>query len=40
MGLQVTMADASVRFLDENVNLTVYQNTFTRAGGEAQVVPK
>jgi prepilin-type N-terminal cleavage/methylation domain-containing protein len=40
MGLQVTMADASVRFLDENVNLTVYRNTFTRAGGEAQVVPK
>ena len=40
MGLQVTMADASVRFLDENVNLTVYRNTFTRAGGEAQVVGK
>ena len=34
-GLQVVMCDASVRFQDEEINLTVYRNTFTRAGGEA-----
>ena len=33
-GLQAVMCDASVRFQDENLDLTVYRNTFTRAGGE------
>ena len=37
-GLQVVMCDASVRFLDENIDHTVYRNTFTRAGGEADTV--
>ena len=36
-GLQVVMCDASVRFLDEEINLTVYRNTFTRSGGEVAI---
>ncbi len=37
-GLGVTMADASVRFVQENINMAVYRNTYTRAGGEVEVV--
>lgn len=34
-GINVTMADGSVRWISDDVNTTVYYNAFTRTGGEA-----
>jgi len=39
-GLSAVLADASVRFVNDSVNVTVYQNTFTRAGGETTIIEK
>ena len=39
-GLGAVMADASVRFVNDNVNMTVYRNTYSRAGGEVDVIEK
>ena len=39
-GLGAVMADASVRFVNDNVNMTVYRNTYSRAGGEVSVIEK
>jgi len=39
-GLGAVLADASVRFVKEEVNLTVYRNTYTRAGAETAVIDK
>ena len=39
-GLSAVLADASVRFVNDSVNMTVYQNTFTRAGGETTIIEK
>ena len=39
-GLGAVMADASVRFVNESVNMTVYRNTYSRAGGEVDVIEK
>ena len=39
-GLGAVMADASVRFVNDNVNMTVYRNTSSRAGGEVSVIEK
>lgn len=37
-GLNVAMADASVRFLSEVVNFDVYRNTFTIRGMEPDTI--
>ncbi len=37
-GAQFVMGDGAVRFVSENVNFTVYQNTATRDGGETNTV--
>jgi prepilin-type N-terminal cleavage/methylation domain-containing protein len=39
-GLSAVLADASVRFVNEDVNITVYRNTYTRAGGETAIIDK
>ena len=39
-GLSAVLADASVRFVNDSVNMTVYRNTFTRAGGETTIIEK
>jgi prepilin-type processing-associated H-X9-DG protein len=34
-GMQIVMADGSVRFINENINTTIYSGLVTIAGGEA-----
>lgn len=37
-GLNIALADASVRFMSENVNFDLYRNTFTVRGQEANTI--
>lgn len=39
-GVQVSMADGSVRFVSENIDFASYKATFSRAGGEVETVIK
>lgn len=38
-GIQVTLVDGSVRFITQNIDMTVYRSFFTRAGGEVTTHP-
>ncbi len=38
-GVNVTLADASVRFIADEVDLSVWRSMATKAGGESITVP-